>query len=89
MKFVFVPDGIYDRGGRRDNVREAERVVSLVEEHLRRNPEQSLGVVTFNISQADTIENHLEQFRRQNPELEQCFAPEKVEKFFVKNLAGC
>ena len=87
VKFIHVRDGVYDRGGRRDNVREAEQVVGLVEEHLRRNPNQSLGVVTFNIAQADrTIENHLEQFRRQNPELERYFAPERSEKFFVKNL---
>jgi very-short-patch-repair endonuclease len=86
VKFVYVPDGVYDRGGRRDNVREAERIVGLVEEHLRRNPEQSVGVVTFNIAQADTIENHLEQFRRQKPELERYFAPDRLEKFFVKNL---
>jgi very-short-patch-repair endonuclease len=86
VKFVHVPDGVYDRGGRRDNVREAERIVGLIEEHLRRFPEQSLGVVTFNIAQADTIENHLEQFRRQNPELERYFAPDRFEKFFVKNL---
>ncbi len=86
VKFVHVPDGVYDRGGRRDNVREAEKVVALAEEHFRRFPEQSLGVVTFNIAQADTIENHLEQFRRQHPELERYFAPDRFEKFFVKNL---
>ena len=86
VKFEYVADGIYDRGGRRDNVREAERVVELVEEHLRRVPEQSLGVVTFNIAQADTIENYLELFRKQNPELERYFAPDLHEKFFVKNL---
>jgi very-short-patch-repair endonuclease len=86
VKFLHVPDGVYDRGGRRDNVREAEKVVGLVEEHLRRSPEQSIGVVTFNLAQADTIENHLEQFRRQNSELERYFAPDRREKFFVKNL---
>jgi hypothetical protein len=86
VKFEHVADGIYDRGGRRDNVREAERVVDLVEEHLRRVPEQSLGVVTFNIAQAETIENHLEQFRKENPELERYFALDRPEKFFVKNL---
>jgi superfamily I DNA and/or RNA helicase len=58
----------------------------LIEEHLRKNPGQSLGVVTFSVAQADTIENHLEQFRRQNPELERYFAPDRPEKFFVKNL---
>jgi very-short-patch-repair endonuclease len=86
VKFVHVPDGVYDRGGRRDNVQEAEKVVSLVEEHFRRFPKQSLGVVTFNIAQADTIENLLEQFRRQNPELERYFGDDHLEKFFVKNL---
>ena len=86
VKFVHVPDGVYDRGGRRDNVREAEVVVGLIKEHLRKHPNQSLGVVTFSVAQADTIENHLEQFRRQNPELERYFAPDRPEKFFVKNL---
>ncbi len=86
VKFVHVPDGVYDRGGRRDNGREAEAVVGLVDKHFRRFPEQSLGVVTFNIAQADTIENYLEHFRRQNPELERYFAPDCFEKFFVKNL---
>ena len=42
--------------------------------------------MTFSVAQADTIENHLEQFRRQNPELERYFAPDRPEKFFVKNL---
>jgi len=86
VKFVYVPDGVYDRGGRRDNVREAERVVGLVEEHLRGFSDQSLGVVTFNIAQSDTVENYLEQFRRGNPELERYFAPDLFERFFVKNL---
>jgi very-short-patch-repair endonuclease/DNA polymerase III delta prime subunit len=86
VKFLHVADGVYDRGGRRDNVREAEEVVSLVEEHLRKRPDQSLGVVTFSMAQAETIENHLEQFRRQNPELERYFATDRPERFFVKNL---
>lgn len=86
VKFVHVPEGVYDRGGRRDNVREAERVVSLVEDHFRRFPEQSLGIVTFNMAQAETIENHLEQFRLRNPELERYFALDRPETFFVKSL---
>lgn len=86
VKFEYVEDGVYDRGGKRDNVREAERIVELVEQHLRRSPEQSVGVVTFNISQSETVENYLEQFRRERPELERYFAADRREKFFVKNL---
>ena len=86
VKFVHVPDGVYDRGGRRDNIREAEKVVDLIEEHLRKNPGQSLGVVTFSVAQADTIENHLEQFRRQNPELERYFAPDRPERILREEL---
>ncbi len=86
VKFVHVANGVYDRGGRRDNIREAERVVELVEEHLHRNPNQSLGIVTFSMAQSDTIENHLEQFRRLNPELERYFATDRPERIFVKNL---
>lgn len=86
VKFVHVPDGVYDRGGKRDNMREAEKVVELVADHFKRFPEKSLGVVAFSIAQANTIEDHIEQLRKERPELEQHFKEDRLEGFFVKNL---
>jgi len=38
VKLVHVPDGIYDRGGTRSNLKEAERVCDLVFDHFRNFP---------------------------------------------------
>jgi hypothetical protein len=55
--FKHVPDGIYDRGGRRDNRREAAIVAQLVLEHIQKSPKQSLGIIAF--SEAQTGASHL------------------------------
>ena len=61
---MYVPEGIYDRGGRRDNIPEAHRVVELIAEHINNSSELSLGVVAFSVAQSEAIDNHLEEFRR-------------------------
>jgi very-short-patch-repair endonuclease len=86
VKFIHVPDGVYDRGGKRDNKREAEKVLELVKAHFRECPTKSLGVVSFSISQANTIEDYVEQMRRDHPEFEPFFVENRLEGFFVKNL---
>ena len=42
VRFQHVPDGVYDRGGRRANLREAQVVVDLVFKHYRQFPDQTL-----------------------------------------------
>jgi hypothetical protein len=86
VKMVHVPDGIYDRGGRRDNLREAEVVADLVFEHFQKYPKKTLGVVTFSIAQMDAVEEAIERRRRQQPEYEHFFKEDRLEGFFVKNL---
>ena len=86
VKFVFVPDGVYDRSGRRDNEKEADRVVELAAEHLRRSPDRSLGIVTFSMAQRDAIDDRLERVRKEQPELEEFFVRERPDRVFVKNL---
>lgn len=86
VQFVFVPDGIYDRGGARNNVQEAKKVVELVMDHFQHFPGKSLGVVAFSIAQANTIEDIIEQQRKEHPELENHFKEDPLEGFFVKNL---
>lgn len=86
IKFVYVPDGVYDRGGKRDNSREAEVVTDLVFEHFARHPEKTLGVVAFSIAQMTAMEDEVERRRRSQPEFERFFKDDRLEGFFVKNL---
>ncbi len=86
VKMVYVRDGVYDRGGRRDNLKEAEAVADLVFEHFQKHPEKTLGVVTFSIAQMDAVDEAIERRRRQHPECEHFFKEDRLEGFFVKNL---
>lgn len=86
VRFVYVPDGIYDRAGRRDNEKEADQVVELAVNHLRNTPQRSLGIVAFSVAQRDAIDDRLERRRKHCPELEEFFALERPERVFVKNL---
>jgi hypothetical protein len=86
VKRVYVSDGVYDRGGRRNNLREAEAVADVVFEHFERYPKTTLGVVTFSIAQMDAVEEAIENRRKQLPEFEHFFKEDRLEGFFVKNL---
>ena len=86
VKLAYVSDGVYDRGGRRDNVKEAEAVAELIFEHFTKYPKKTLGVVTFSIAQMETIEDAIERRLNERPEFEQFFREDRLEGFFVKNL---
>lgn len=88
VKHLHVADGHYDTGKSRTNKKEAERVVAEVVERLT-DPErrsQSLGVVTFSITQQRLIEELLDKERAAKPELEPWFSDSVDEPVFVKNL---
>lgn len=86
VKSVHIKDAIYDRGGKRDNPKEAEAVADLVFEHFKNYPEKTLGVVTFSIAQMETIEEIIDRRLREEPEFEHFFKEDRLEGFFVKNL---
>ena len=86
VKFVFVEDGVYDRGGRRDNPQEAKAVADLVFEHFRTFPKKTLGVVTFGVPQMEAIEEEVERRRRTDDSFEDLFREDRLRGFFVKNL---
>jgi len=86
LEFVHVKDGVYDRGGRRNNVREAEVVADIVFEHFERHPEKTLGVVTFSLSQMNTVQDAVEARLRERPKFEKFFVEDRLDGFFVKNL---
>ncbi len=83
--FKHVPDGIYDRGGRRDNQREAAVVAQLVLNHVQQAPGQSLGIIAFSEAQADAIQEQVEILGRDYPNLE-AFCCDNSPQFFLKAL---
>lgn len=86
LRFRFLPTAVYDRGGSRSNVGEAEAVAEAVLVHARTTPGLSLGVAAFSVAQADAIQAAVEKRRRAEPDAEAFFAAHPLEPFFVKNL---
>jgi hypothetical protein len=86
VKLVYVPDGVYDRGGKRDNPKEAEKVADLVFDHFRLYPKKTLGVVTFSIAQMEAVEEAIDRRLKEQPDFEPFFKEDRLEGFFVKNL---
>jgi len=80
-------DGVFDRGKTRTNQAEALAVVQEIKERFR-DPKlsgQSIGIVTFNISQQHLIDDLLTEAYAQDPELEK-WACGGQEPLFIKNL---
>lgn len=86
VEFELVKNGIYDRGGKRDNPFEAKRVAELVLEHFRLTPDKTLGVIAFSYAQMNAIEDEIERQLREHPDLEKHIKDDRLEGFFVKNL---
>lgn len=83
--FKHVPNGVYDRGGRRDNQREAATVAQLVLKHVQQASNQSLGIIAFSEAQADAIQEQIEILGRDYPNLE-VFCRDSSSQFFLKAL---
>jgi len=84
--FRHVPDGVYERGGARDNPIEAATVVERVLWFAEHHPDLSVGVVAFSEAQATRIGWEIEAARRQRPDLDAWFQEDRLDGFFVKNL---
>lgn len=86
VEYVYVKDGVYDRGGKKNNIIEARKVADLVFEHFKKHPNRSLGVVTFSEAQQNAVDAAIRQKRLQNPRFDKFFIEDKEEPFFIKNL---
>lgn len=86
LGFRFVEGGIYDRGGSSTNRVEARAVCRAILDHVRRSPNQSLGVAAFSMKQQQAILDELELLRREETDVEGFFHAHPHEPFFVKNL---
>lgn len=84
---LIAADGVYRRGGARDNPIEAARVVDRVLLHRREHPDLTLGVVAFSTAQEAAIVAELERRRATEPEVAALMTGEdRLDGFFVKNL---
>lgn len=86
VEYVYVPEGVYDRGGKKDNKLEAQKVATLVFEHFAKYPKRSLGVITFSEAQRSAVDACIRAVRLANPEFERFFSEESENHFFTKNL---
>jgi very-short-patch-repair endonuclease len=65
---------------------EVQRVVALVLEHARSNPDQTLGVITMGIRHMNRVQAALDHALENDTDLGPFFDANKGERFFVKNL---
>ena len=87
VRDIYLPNATYDAGGSRTNREEAERVADIVFELMvTQATNESIGVVALSRSQADLIENFIEERRLLNRHLDHGFSDDLPERFFVKNL---
>ncbi len=62
VRFTYVPDGVYDRGRSSTNRPEAQVVAERVIAHLQADT-RSVGVITFNLAQANAVSEELDRLR--------------------------
>ncbi|HAM44385.1 MAG TPA: hypothetical protein DCM67_05110 [Propionibacteriaceae bacterium] len=86
VRFVYVPDGVYDRGRSRTNRREARVVARLAVEHFERFPDRSLGIVALSLSQREAIEDAIDEELAGRPDLVPLFDQGRREPVFIKSL---
>lgn len=86
VHFVYVPNGVYDRGGKRSNQKEAEVALEVALQHVIAHPKKTVGVVAFSQSQASTIQDVLDRRLISTPELEHKLRADRLEGFFIKSL---
>ena len=79
-------DGVYDRGGKRDNRKEGEAIVQRVAEHAREHVGLSLGIATFSSTQRNLITELLEVAQHQDSILDGFLHEGRSEDVFIKNI---
>ena len=84
VSFIYCENGVWESKG--GNKPEAEMVAEIVLEHIKTQPDRSLGIVTFGKSQENAISEAVDKLRDMHPECEAFFNENNAEPFFVKNL---
>ncbi|MAC84779.1 MAG: hypothetical protein CL624_11670 [Arcobacter sp.] len=89
IKHTYLPDAIYQSGSsQRFNKLEAKILVEQAEYQMKRYPDRSLGIGTFNTSQRDLIQQMIDDKEKNNPIVAKYIQEWKnsPEPFFIKNL---
>lgn len=86
VEFFHVPNGVYARGGAKNNFVEARFVAQRVAHHYATRPQMSLGVVALSQSQKEAIEAAIDELRDNTPGLDDKIDKSRLDGFFVKNL---
>lgn len=86
VRFMYVPDGVYDRGGSRTNRNEAKKTVDLISEHIRSGAGGSLGIITLSLAQEEAVLQEWEKRKAAEPDLANLVQEEGDEPFFIKAL---
>lgn len=86
--FKYMPDSIYDRGGRRTNRMEAKAVVEAAFDHAINYPNLSLGIASFSLAQQEEIYKEFTEALKKTTDqrIKNYFQGHKDEPFFIKNL---
>ncbi|MDP7724180.1 DUF3320 domain-containing protein [Mycobacterium sp. TY814] len=83
----FHAHGMYRRGGGAFNPIEAAKVAERVIEHFTKRPDLTLGVVTFSVTQADAVQNAIDEARINRRDLDRFFDSEdRLNGFFIRAL---
>ena len=86
LRYVRVPDGPEAISQGASNPAEVRVVCDLIADHIRRRPEETLGVIALGITHADAIESEIRRRRENDPALDGYLQSHTHEPFFVKNL---
>lgn len=86
VRFVHVPNAVFERGRTASNPVEAQRVMDVVEQIAKSDPSLTIGVVAFSVAQQQAIQDELERRFRVEPALERRLGDGRLDGFFVKNL---
>ena len=78
-------DGTYDRGNTRTNEAEADAIIKAVAERLRHGLKDTIGIITFNATQQNLIDDKLQLLLEQDKALAEA-AGKLKEDIFIKNL---
>jgi superfamily I DNA and/or RNA helicase len=71
IKFNYLPDATYGRGGSRVNPEEAEKVVELLESELTSNPDNTVGVTAMSVAQSLEIQHRIENAAESSPVIQE------------------
>jgi len=82
----YLKDGLYDGGGTRRNVQEAEAIIEYLRRHsVGQDRDMSVGIITFNVEQQRLIEDLLQKACREDDGL-RAWCDRSKEPMFIKNL---